>query len=128
MTVLTKANQDSNGLRSRNKVFFFDRLTQAMIVLHEELMEEIYEWLNDAEKQADSIAVNNDDIAAVKDEYGRHRVIIVNSTPVAVFFKISKILYVKNNEDEMSAFIPLKLEHTPFYNTACDSFKNTDLI
>ncbi|XP_067048762.1 dystrophin-like isoform X1 [Acropora muricata] len=49
------------------------RLTQAMIVLHEELMEEIYEWLNDAEKQADSIAVNNDDIAAVKDEYGRHR-------------------------------------------------------
>lgn len=82
MAVLTKANQDSNGLRSRNKVFFFDRLTQAMIVLHEELMEEIYEWLNDAEKQADSIAVNNDDIAAVKDEYGRHRVITVNYSEV----------------------------------------------
>ena len=86
VTVLTKANQDSNGLRSRNKVFFFDRLTQAMIVLHEELMEEIYEWLNDAEKQADSIAVNNDDIAAVKDEYGRHRVIIVNYSEVELKF------------------------------------------
>ncbi|XP_068690393.1 utrophin-like [Montipora foliosa] len=49
------------------------RLTQALIVLHEELMEEIYDWLSDAEKQTDSIAVNNDDIAVVKEEHGRHR-------------------------------------------------------
>ena len=53
----------------------FDRLTQALIVLYEELMEEIYDWLSDAEKQADSIAVNNDDIAVVKEEHGRHRVL-----------------------------------------------------
>ena len=52
----------------------FYRLTQGMIVLHEELMEEIYDWLSDAEKQADSIAVNEDDIDSVKEEYGRHRV------------------------------------------------------
>lgn len=45
-----------------------------MIVLHEELMEEIYDWLGDAEKQADSIAVNEDDISSVMEEYGRHRV------------------------------------------------------
>lgn len=45
-------------------------------------MEEIYEWLNDAEKQADSIAVNNDNIAAVKEEYGRHRVLIINYSEV----------------------------------------------
>lgn len=50
------------------------RLTQTMIVLHEELMEEIYDWLSDAEKQADSIAVNEDDISSVMEEYGRHRV------------------------------------------------------
>ena len=45
-----------------------------MIVLHEELMEEIYDWLSDAEKQANSIAVNEDDISSVMEEYGRHRV------------------------------------------------------
>lgn len=50
------------------------RLTQTMIVLHEELMEEIYDWLSDAEKQPDSIAVNEDDISSVMEEYGRHRV------------------------------------------------------
>lgn len=50
------------------------RLTRTMIVLHEELMEEIYDWLSDAEKQADSIAVNEDDISSVMEEYGRHRV------------------------------------------------------
>ncbi|XP_020615403.1 dystonin-like isoform X2 [Orbicella faveolata] len=49
------------------------KLTHAMIVLHEELMEEIYDWLGDAEKQADSIAVNEDDISSVMEEYGRHR-------------------------------------------------------
>ena len=52
----------------------FCRLTQAMIVFHEELMEEIYDWMGDAEKQADSIAVNEDDISSVMEEYGRHRV------------------------------------------------------
>ena len=45
-----------------------------MIVLHEELMEEIYDWMSDAEKQADSIAVNEDDISSVMEEYSRHRV------------------------------------------------------
>ena len=45
-----------------------------MIVLHEELMEEVYDWLSDAEKQADSIRVNEDDIGSVMEEYGRHRV------------------------------------------------------
>ena len=45
-----------------------------MIVFHEELMEEIYDWMGDAEKQADSIAVNEDDISSVMEEYGRHRV------------------------------------------------------
>jgi len=44
-----------------------------MIVFHEELMEEIYDWMGDAEKQADSIAVNEDDISSVMEEYGRHR-------------------------------------------------------
>ena len=48
-----------------------------MIVLHEELMEDIYDWLSDAEKQADSIAVNEDDISSVMEEYGRHRVWIL---------------------------------------------------
>ena len=45
-----------------------------MIVLHEELMEEIYDWMSDAEKQANSIAVNEDNISSVMEEYGRHRV------------------------------------------------------
>ena len=45
-----------------------------MIVLHEELMEDIYDWMSDAEKQADSIKVNEDDISSVMDEYGRHTV------------------------------------------------------
>ena len=40
-------------------------------------MEEIYDWLSDAEKQADSIAVNEDDISSVKEEYGRHRVCMI---------------------------------------------------
>lgn len=55
-------------------ICYLHRLTHAMIVLHEELMEEIYDWLSDAEKQADSIAVNEDDISSVMEEYGRHRV------------------------------------------------------
>ena len=55
--------------------FFFFRLTQAMIIFHEELMEEIYDWINDAEKQAESIAVNKDNINSVMEEYKRHRVI-----------------------------------------------------
>ena len=55
-------------------ICYIHRLTHAMIVLHEELMEEIYDWLSDAEKQADSIAVNEDDISSVMEEYGRHRV------------------------------------------------------
>lgn len=59
---------------SINDVFFF-RLTQAMIVFHEELMEEIYDWINDAEKQAESIAVNEDNINSVMEEYKRHTVI-----------------------------------------------------
>lgn len=46
-----------------------------MIVLHEELMEEIYDWMSDAEKQANSIAVNEDNISSVMEEYGRHRVL-----------------------------------------------------
>lgn len=37
-------------------------------------MEEVYDWLSDAEKQADSIVVNEDDIGSVMVEYGRHRV------------------------------------------------------
>ena len=45
-----------------------------MIVLHEELMEEIYDWMDESEKQADSIAVNEDNISSVMEEYGRHRV------------------------------------------------------
>lgn len=48
-----------------------------MIVLHEELMEEIYDWLSDAEKQADSITVDEDHIGSVKEEYGRHRVGVI---------------------------------------------------
>lgn len=53
----------------------FSRLTQALIVFHEELMEEIYDWINDAEKQAESIAVNEDNINSVMEEYRRHTVI-----------------------------------------------------
>ena len=53
----------------------FSRLTQALIVFHEELMEEIYDWINDAEKQAESIAVNEDNITSVMEEYRRHTVI-----------------------------------------------------
>ena len=37
-----------------------------MIVLHEELMEDTYDWLSDAEKKADSIAVNEDDFTLGK--------------------------------------------------------------
>ena len=68
-----------------NDVFF--RLTQAMIVFHEELMEEIYDWINDAEKQAESIAVNEDNINSVMEEYKRHRVI-------SMFYWISAFLGV----------------------------------
>lgn len=50
-----------------------EKLNQALIVRHEELMEEVYDWLSDAEKQADSIVVNEDDIGSVMEEYGRHR-------------------------------------------------------
>lgn len=53
----------------------FSRLTQALIVFHEELMEEIYDWINDTEKQAESIAVNEDNINSVMEEYRRHTVI-----------------------------------------------------
>ena len=53
----------------------FSRLTQALIVFHEELMEEIYDWINDVEKQAESIAVNEDNINSVMEEYRRHTVI-----------------------------------------------------
>jgi len=53
----------------------FSRLTQTLIVFHEELMEEIYDWINDAEKQAESIAVNEDNINSVMEEYRRHTVI-----------------------------------------------------
>ena len=55
-------------------IYCLHRLTHAMIVLHEELMEDIYDWLSDTEKQADSITVNEDDISSVMEEYGRHRV------------------------------------------------------
>ena len=65
----------------------FPRLTQALIVFHEELMEEIYEWINDAEKQAESIAVNEDNINSVMEEYRRH-------TVIAMFYWISAFLGV----------------------------------
>ena len=55
----------------------FSRLTQALIVFHEELMEEIYDWINDAEKQAESIAVNENNINSVMEEYRRHTVILM---------------------------------------------------
>ena len=37
-------------------------------------MEEIYEWMNEAEKKADSIMVNEKDIDSVKINYGRQKV------------------------------------------------------
>ena len=51
------------------------RLVQAMTVYHEELIEEVYDWMGDSEKQADSIVVDEDDIGSVVNEYGRHKVL-----------------------------------------------------
>ncbi|XP_048577507.1 dystrophin isoform X2 [Nematostella vectensis] len=48
------------------------RLTQAMIVLHEELMEEVNDWLDENEKLADSIHVKDDDIESAKEEYTQY--------------------------------------------------------
>jgi hypothetical protein len=37
-------------------------------------MEEIYDWLNDTEKQVDAIDVNQDDISSLKEQYNIHDV------------------------------------------------------
>lgn len=66
-------------------------------------MEEVYDWLSDAEKQADSIVVNEDDIGSVMEEYGRHRVRL--STYLSVLFTSQHSVSFSFYRDRLSSIL-----------------------
>ena len=49
------------------------RIIQGLIVLHEELMEEIYDWMEETEKQMNSIQVNENDVESLKEELNKQK-------------------------------------------------------
>ena len=54
---------------------WYFRNVQALIVLHEELMEEIYDWMEETEKQLDSIQVEENNVISLKEEFGQIKVL-----------------------------------------------------
>ena len=95
-------------------------------------MEEVYDWLSDAEKQADSIVVNEDDIGSVMEEYGRHRVWL--STYLSVLFTSQHSVSFSLYRDRLSSILVrlegwyFRLKFLRFVYLSVDCFFITYLV